>query len=178
MSDEEEINPSCIGTHEGSNIWWNSTNTTSKTLSGMVWLTILYSASVTIVIVLEGEYTIYDGVIIVFLCFMALLSHFMTMCGDPGAVPSNAHPLAKDIRAGLPATMCGVCNSYKPYNAHHDRISNRCISRMDHFCPWMNNAIGAKNQKSFLLFLLYTDTAALYILILLTINLVIIIILS
>ena len=31
---------------------------------------------------------------------------------------------------------------------------------MDHFCPWMNNAIGAKNQKHFLLFLVYSDIAA------------------
>jgi DHHC palmitoyltransferase len=43
-----------------------------------------------------------------------------------------------------------------------DRISNRCISRMDHFCPWMNNAIGAKNQKNFLLFLIYTDIVSAY----------------
>lgn len=43
-----------------------------------------------------------------------------------------------------------------------DRISNRCISRMDHFCPWMNNAIGAKNQKNFLLFLIYTDLVSAY----------------
>lgn len=31
---------------------------------------------------------------------------------------------------------------------------------MDHFCPWMNNAIGAKNQKHFILFLVYSDIAA------------------
>jgi palmitoyltransferase ZDHHC3/7/25 len=38
---------------------------------------------------------------------------------------------------------------------------------MDHFCPWMNNSIGARNQKHFFLFLIYTDTAAVYALALL-----------
>jgi hypothetical protein len=33
---------------------------------------------------------------------------------------------------------------------------------MDHFCPWMNNAIGAKNQKNFILFLIYTDIVSAY----------------
>lgn len=31
---------------------------------------------------------------------------------------------------------------------------------MDHHCPWMNNCIGIKNQKAFLLFNLYTALAA------------------
>jgi DHHC palmitoyltransferase len=48
------------------------------------------------------------------------------------------------------------------YQQFEDRISNRCISRMDHFCPWMNNAIGARNQKNFMLFLIYTDIVSAY----------------
>ena len=30
---------------------------------------------------------------------------------------------------------------------------------MDHHCPWMNNCIGLKNQKAFMLFNLYTALA-------------------
>jgi hypothetical protein len=44
--------------------------------------------------------------------------------------------------------------------------------RMDHFCPWMNNAIGARNQKHFFLFLIYTDIASVYALALLAYHLV------
>jgi hypothetical protein len=33
---------------------------------------------------------------------------------------------------------------------------------MDHHCPWMNNCIGIKNQKAFLLFNLYTALSGFY----------------
>jgi hypothetical protein len=39
---------------------------------------------------------------------------------------------------------------------------------MDHHCPWVNNCIGAGNQKHFVLFLLYTFLAALYGVVLMT----------
>eukprot|EP01035_Chromulina_nebulosa_P020590 gene20590-26698_t len=94
------------------------------------------------------------------------------MFGDPGTVPANAHPIASDIMPGSSVSVCGRCDAYKPPGAHHDRVSNRCVSRMDHFCPWMNNAIGAKNQKNFILFLIYTDIAAIYIYIVLALHLV------
>jgi len=33
---------------------------------------------------------------------------------------------------------------------------------MDHHCPWMNNCIGIKNQKAFLLFNYYTSVTGMY----------------
>eukprot|EP01035_Chromulina_nebulosa_P057980 gene57980-79426_t len=96
----------------------------------------------------------------VFLC-LGGWCHLKTMLSDPGVVPSHAKPLPQRDPGSKPLIpVCGICEAYKPPHAHHDRISSRCISRMDHFCPWMNNAIGAKNQKHFLLFLVYSDIAA------------------
>ena len=84
------------------------------------------------------------------------------MFTNPGAVPRHAQPLIRASESGIPETICGRCDAYKPPRSHHCRICNRCIVRMDHHCPWMNNCIGANNQKHFMLFLLYTLVEAVY----------------
>ena len=51
---------------------------------------------------------------------------------------------------------------YRPPRAHHCRICKRCIRRMDHHCPWINNCVGERNQKYFLQFLFYVGLLAVY----------------
>ena len=53
----------------------------------------------------------------------------------------------------------------KPARAHHCSRCNVCILKMDHHCPlylsivliprWINNCVGARNQKYFILYLIY-----------------------
>ncbi|KAJ8603598.1 hypothetical protein CTAYLR_004852 [Chrysophaeum taylorii] len=98
---------------------------------------------------------------------LALASHLRAMLSDPGAVPKGAEPLARDSeRAKLAASAaagyrtrakgwCHRCGSYKPPRAHHDSVTGRCIIKLDHYCPWTNNAIGVRNHKFFLLFIWY-----------------------
>lgn len=31
---------------------------------------------------------------------------------------------------------CSMCENWKPDRAHHCREIERCVRKMDHFCPW------------------------------------------
>jgi hypothetical protein len=51
--------------------------------------------------------------------------------------------------------LCKKCHSSKPERCHHCSICNRCIMRMDHHCPWLNNCVGLNNYRFFLSFLFF-----------------------
>ncbi|EJW82699.1 DHHC zinc finger domain-containing protein [Wuchereria bancrofti] len=121
--------------------------------------------------------------------FFAFASHLRAMITDPGIVPisrsgllhcnrnrfpkslsgSESNSTDTDVEVieenkfvGKDWTICTRCESYRPPRAHHCRICRRCIRKMDHHCPWVNNCIGEYNQKYFLQFLLYVGLSSGY----------------
>ena len=81
-----------------------------------------------------------------------------THLSDPGT-------LVRGLRApsGFKNSVtCKVCLSWKPPRAHHSKLLNRCIFRMDHVCRWAGNVIGYSNQKFFILLLAYSCIASVF----------------
>lgn len=116
--------------------------------------------------------------------FLLIMSHLKAVFSDPGTVPlpanrldfsdmytvgknpGNSNGIDNDIvvtgNARIEWTVCSRCEIYRPPRAHHCRICKRCIRRMDHHCPWINNCVGERNQKYFLQFLIYVGFMSVY----------------
>ncbi|XP_075927428.1 palmitoyltransferase ZDHHC3-like isoform X1 [Petromyzon marinus] len=112
-----------------------------------------------------------------------LAAHTRALLADPGVVPLPATAIDfSDIRSSATRngaelaseswTVCNRCEAYRPPRAHHCRVCQRCIRRMDHHCPWINNCVGELNQKYFIQFLVYTGIASIYALLLVLAKLV------
>ncbi|KAF2251386.1 zf-DHHC-domain-containing protein [Trematosphaeria pertusa] len=50
---------------------------------------------------------------------------------------------------------CNKCHNFKPDRTHHCRELNRCVRRMDHYCPWAGGIISETTHKFFIQFVFY-----------------------
>ncbi|KAL5019916.1 hypothetical protein ScPMuIL_002808 [Solemya velum] len=104
------------------------------------------------------------------IAFLMAVSHMRAVFSDPGIVPLPTNSLDfSDIHTGKSKpslsdgwTVCMRCETYRPPRAHHCRVCRRCVRRMDHHCPWINNCVGEFNQKFFIQFLFYVGLASIY----------------
>ncbi|PLN74965.1 zf-DHHC-domain-containing protein [Aspergillus taichungensis] len=60
---------------------------------------------------------------------------------------------------------CSTCRRYKPDRAHHCREVDRCVPKMDHFCPWVGGVVSETSFKFFIQFVFYTMIFCIYCLI-------------
>ncbi|KXJ90561.1 palmitoyltransferase PFA5 [Microdochium bolleyi] len=51
---------------------------------------------------------------------------------------------------------CSECCNWKTDRVHHSSEIERCVLRMDHFCPWVGGMIGENSFKFFVQFVCYT----------------------
>ncbi|KAH8701729.1 DHHC zinc finger membrane protein [Talaromyces proteolyticus] len=56
---------------------------------------------------------------------------------------------------GRPA-YCSKCCQFKTDRSHHNRDFDRCVRKLDHFCPWVGGVVSESSYKFFLQFVFYT----------------------
>ncbi|XP_056390167.1 palmitoyltransferase ZDHHC4 [Hyla sarda] len=85
---------------------------------------------------------------------------------DPGRVTKQNESLCLGVYEYdevmfFRSNKCPTCHLMKPARSKHCGVCGSCIQRFDHHCVWVNNCIGARNIRFFLLYLLsLTLTAA------------------
>eukprot|EP00611_Tribonema_gayanum_P025012 TRINITY_DN5606_c0_g1_i1.p1 TRINITY_DN5606_c0_g1~~TRINITY_DN5606_c0_g1_i1.p1 ORF type:complete len:365 (-),score=60.06 TRINITY_DN5606_c0_g1_i1:21-1115(-) len=182
--DSENVDEGCVlGTHYEATRWMNL-DACGIICALVSWGLLLYATVVTVGAVIKpwkctSAMKVIGSLAFVTVAALALVAHARTMLTDPGAVPRDVAPpggegdeeegetaaLNAELdsenrggereKAGL-KRWCRRCDAYKPLRAHHCSICARCIIKMDHHCPWVNNCVGLGNHKLFLLFIGYT----------------------
>eukprot|EP00922_Rhytidocystis_sp_ex-Travisia-forbesii_P039852 GHVS01059293.1.p1 GENE.GHVS01059293.1~~GHVS01059293.1.p1 ORF type:complete len:398 (+),score=34.51 GHVS01059293.1:136-1329(+) len=130
-------------------------------LVALVWLLMCFCNYATLKYVLFRcsieAYSDLTQSVILFVVIVYELSLLFAWISHALAVLTNT---AIKLPVGNPGQLdksCDRCGGrWKPPRAHHCRSCSRCIYRMDHHCPWINNCVGLANQKYFILFLIYT----------------------
>ncbi|KAK9454420.1 DHHC palmitoyltransferase-domain-containing protein [Dipodascopsis uninucleata] len=82
----------------------------------------------------------------------------MSSAQEPGSVNTTQHSDETKVDLQPEAYLCepdgyglwcSRCRSVKPDRAHHSSELDRCVLKMDHYCPWVGQIIGLKNYKIF-----------------------------
>ncbi|CAI9098258.1 OLC1v1034876C1 [Oldenlandia corymbosa var. corymbosa] len=116
-----------------------------------------------------------NAFVFTFLTAMCVYTYARAVFTDPGRIPSSFIPDVEDAdnpiheikRKGGDLRYCQKCALHKPPRAHHCRVCNRCVLRMDHHCVWLNNCVGHANYKIFFVFVMYAVVSCIYSLVLL-----------
>jgi len=90
---------------------------------------------------------------------LTLAPYFRCMFTDPGGLPINMRNIQKSDCND--SKWCKKCDLIKPDRSHHCSVCQTCVLKMDHHCPWVNNCVGFRNYKFFILFLMYVPVLCL-----------------
>ena len=105
-----------------------------------------------------------------YFCFiMTLICHLKSVFTSPGfvyegwyedysSIYENTNNKSNIIISNFDKNLyCQKCQMKRPGRAHHCKICNKCVLKMDHHCPWIANCVGHQNQKYFYQFLFFAS---------------------
>ncbi|XP_035235235.1 probable palmitoyltransferase ZDHHC12 [Anguilla anguilla] len=104
-------------------------------------------------------------VLFVLLVLVSVLLYFAVSLMDPGFVVSDSDAkftlgVSEEEQEMIPNTSkairlrrCGYCLLQQPMRAKHCQNCKHCVRRYDHHCPWIENCVGERNHRWFVLYL-------------------------
>ena len=103
----------------------------------------------------------------IFLVSQILLHYYnciMVSPGSPGPDDRQCKrpPGLRDVDCD-DNNYCKHCKFVTGEDTQHCFICGRCVTDLDHHCPWIMNCVGRDNHKYFFLFLFYVTTGCLYL---------------
>ena len=104
------------------------------------------------------------------LWLLSSLTMAMAAFADPGVIArkSGTAPDASCCRTvkvngvDVELKVCTTCGIVRPLRASHDRKTDRCVQKFDHYCVFVGNSIGQDNYMWFLAFVGITSFGALF----------------
>jgi len=101
--------------------------------------------------------------------FVGVVLYVFYYCSisEPGTITNSNYLQYKamypfDNMIFSPNNICTTCKFEKPARSKHCRVCDRCVSKYDHHCGWINNCVGENNHRWFVLFVLLTALLCTY----------------
>ncbi|XP_041854880.1 palmitoyltransferase ZDHHC12-A [Melanotaenia boesemani] len=106
------------------------------------------------------------------LVMLSVLLYFAVSLMDPGFVLADTvkggQGSDEEMESMIPQSLtprlrrCGYCLLQQPMRAKHCQTCKRCVRRFDHHCPWIENCVGERNHRWFVVYLLVQLLALLW----------------
>lgn len=135
---------------------------TSPYLSGIFFASCAYTMVAYLYDILPATFGDAFFLNLLFIVFfaLALYAFFRTMFMDPGYIPRASFSERRDSIHELIADgdfdslhFCIATLTAKPLRSKYDRKSKQLVARFDHYCPWTNNAVGLRNHRMFIVYI-------------------------